>query len=373
MKNKKKIYIVTTVHPWNDNRIYNKLVISSLKYKLNFCYVATSIDNNKILSNINYLSIPVNKSRIKKIFWVLKKLIILKPSIFHFHDPELIPVGLILKMFCWKIIYDVHEDNFLSQLQRNRPKYINFIIASSIRLLELIAKPFFKIVIAEKIYKKIFQNSIEVLNYPVLDRRNKKKIFKKGQLKITKNAIYSGLVSVDRRAGLFHNFLKSFKDYNLTVIGYCDKKETKELILRTSKPYRKRLNLILSHKFIPFKKIQGFYKLKSWDFGLAIFPHTKHYEDKILTKFYEYINFEIPILCTNFKTWSKFIKKNNCGITINTNKNIDISLSTLYKKLDKNKKIQLKKNCSLVSRKYSWDQEFIKILKLYDEYSNNNS
>ena len=39
-------------------------------------------------------------------------------KIFHFHDPEFIVAGLLLKIMGKHVIYDIHEDNSTALLER---------------------------------------------------------------------------------------------------------------------------------------------------------------------------------------------------------------------------------------------------------------
>src|SRR5690625_7556260 len=62
--------------------------------------------------------------------------------------------------------------------------------------------------------------------------------------------------------------------------------------------------------------IEEMYLSKRWLAGIAIFPPTEHYKKKELTKFFEYMNAGLPIICSDFPVWKQFINKYECGITV---------------------------------------------------------
>ncbi len=72
--------------------------------------------NNKDenIDGVQIKALPQIESRFErmtKVIWRVYQMAVKEDAlVYHFHDPELIPIGLILKLRGKKIIYDVHED-----------------------------------------------------------------------------------------------------------------------------------------------------------------------------------------------------------------------------------------------------------------------
>lgn len=109
----KKICILTSVHPVFDTRIFHKQAKTLAKAGYDVTLVVQH-DRAETLKGVKILPLerPANRlSRMLKTTWqVWQKAIKQRAAIYHFHDPELIPVGLLLKLQGKKVIYDVHED-----------------------------------------------------------------------------------------------------------------------------------------------------------------------------------------------------------------------------------------------------------------------
>lgn len=96
------------------------------------------------------------------------------PRIAQFHDPELIPAGLMLKLFGIKVIYDIHEDvpNQVLSKAYIRPALLRRVMSGAIRAVEGFAVRRFDVAVVavESIGRRFPQNKVVLIrNFPRAD------------------------------------------------------------------------------------------------------------------------------------------------------------------------------------------------------------
>ena len=110
---KNKVCILTSVHPPFDIRIFHKEAKSLARAGYDITLIAQH-DKEEIVEGIRIVSLPKPKNRIDRmtrtVWSAYRKAIKIDADIYHFHDSELIPIGLLLKLRGKRVIYDVHED-----------------------------------------------------------------------------------------------------------------------------------------------------------------------------------------------------------------------------------------------------------------------
>jgi|GEM_PF-6646195 len=114
-KKVKKIAHITSVHNRYDARIFLKECVSLTKLEYTVYLIVADGYGNEVNSNVSIIDIGKrDRNRylrmVRTTLKMYKKVKKLKPVICHFHDPELMPIGLLLKINKIKVIYDVHED-----------------------------------------------------------------------------------------------------------------------------------------------------------------------------------------------------------------------------------------------------------------------
>jgi len=111
----RKICHLTSVHPIDDNRIFTKECSSLAAYGFDVYLIAFGdIAFEDVKNGVNRISLKLNvKDRlqrfIKKSKHIYKKAIELYAEKNHFHDPELLPIGLKLKNKRKKVNFESHE------------------------------------------------------------------------------------------------------------------------------------------------------------------------------------------------------------------------------------------------------------------------
>jgi hypothetical protein len=87
---------------------------------------------------------------------VYRKALALNAGICHFHDPELMPFGLLLKLHGRKVIYDVHEDYPDDIMFKEYiPRILRKPLSLAVGLMERIFSPFYDAVVV--VIPKIFE------------------------------------------------------------------------------------------------------------------------------------------------------------------------------------------------------------------------
>ena len=109
-----KVCILTTVHPPFDIRIFHKQAKTLARAGYDVTLLAQH-DKNEVVDGVKIIALPKSQNRFTRIFgltWRAFRLALKqRADVYHFHDPELLPIGVILKLFTRaKVIYDVHED-----------------------------------------------------------------------------------------------------------------------------------------------------------------------------------------------------------------------------------------------------------------------
>jgi len=182
MNQNKSVCIMTSVHRYDDVRIYHKEAKALKQAGYDVTILCTNhagereewFDEN----GIRFIKIDVPSGRAKRIISApklfLKKARELNCNYYHFHDPELIKTGLKLRKTA-RVIYDSHED--VPRQILTKPYLKPFVAKLSSRVYEkyetYAIKRFYAIIAAEPVIFdrmiKYNKNTVLVCNYPKLD------------------------------------------------------------------------------------------------------------------------------------------------------------------------------------------------------------
>lgn len=361
----KKIFIFSSVHRWNDTRIFYKEA-TSLAKKYEVELHAPAKFTFKKINNVKIFGLPLwekvaDRIKIRKELW--KRIRRSDSDIFHFHDPELIWIGIKIKLLKRKkVIYDVHE-NYSETIKTKYwiPKYFRYLIYLAYRLLERLGELIFdELILVLDEHNKLFRKKcVVVKNYPVVSNivRDEKKPY---------DVIYLG--GIERIRGVFEMLKaaeilsKKYHDFKMEFVGPVTEDVSKE-IDSFIKDRSLLQNIFMAGRLDYPKALLELGKAK---IGLVTLLPQKNYFTSIATKMFEYMMYEIPVIASDFYLWKKIIENNNCGICVNPEepKEIADAIERLIKRTDISKQMGLN-GYNAVLKKYNWANEEKKLFQLF--------
>ena len=317
MHAKIKVCHLTSAHPENDIRIFHKQCISLHKSDFDV-YLVVPNTKEKTNHGVQIKSFQSQKKgRLKRFLntvnLVYKKALEIDADIYHFHDPELLRIGLKLAKRGKIVIYDAHEDVPKQIMDKHWiPKILRSLISYLFSMYEAyVAKRISGIVsVTENIcdrFKKQNENVELVANYPLLEEAKKMNQldFKKNE----KQICYIGGLFPTRGISEMVESLENI-DVELVLAGTFSPESFKSEL--ENKNSWKKVNYLGHVKREEIMKI-----LKTSKLGLVTLHPTRSYVESLPIKMFEYMSAGLPVIASNFPEWKNIINETNCGICVN--------------------------------------------------------
>lgn len=362
---------MTTVHVYNDTRIFHKQCVSLVNegYEV---YLLATVEKDFSEFGVSVVSLGVAKSRLHRVLNKVPKTIIkalrMKASIYHIHDPELLFAIPFLRMSGANVIYDIHEDYVTSINEKPHiPKYIRSVVSLLFAVFEKLMGNFCSKIIAERYYARRFPNSTGVYNYPIV--ADSERFGRTCEFCADYSwFLYTGNVTEARGALLQLELLNIRDDVAIAYIGQCSK--MLESIIKDWVEKRgivkERILIIGVDEYVPRKVIDHYTSMPHWKAGLAVFPKSAHYEEKELTKFFEYMHMGLPILCSDFPVWKKLVEATNTGRVVDVENLYAYAGILDFFIVDGHEVAEIKKAGPIaVADRFNWKREEEKLFSLY--------
>lgn len=388
-----KICFLADSHGLYDDRIYWKEAISLKKHGFEVYYLLAGEEASKgttkegihykILNRDNFPGNRIlnffGKRYLKtglynQLFLEAKKL---NADVYHIHDLKVNRIGKKLKKLHNnpKVIYDIHEpypenirdyrkggfllslfwkwySKYISRWEKKCVRQYDFIIATE----ENIRDRFRKILPKEKVDT--------IYNYTNLSDTRKVISFEDK----TYDAIYTGGITKLRGA---------FKILKAVKIAAAEKKDIKVLFLGSYFPpelkvkmdkfisengLKKNIDLFDS---VPYSEVADYYNKSK--VGLGIFLSCETHRIILQIKIFEYMNYGLPIVGSNFGHINNYIKNEDVGIAVNPEDPEEIANAILKILEDQELYDSFSKNGKhAIDEKYNWTFMESKLVKIYE-------
>ncbi len=353
---------VTSVHNCLDERIFYKECISLTK-----CYevylVAPNCEDKTINGvTIKGIQLPYNRwKRMMTLYRIIPLLSSIDAEVYHFHDPELLYLGYIMKRKGKNVIFDSHEDIPMQIISKEwLPITLRKSISSIYKIIERFFLKRYTAVISVtpsivQRLQKINPNTYQITNYPIY-----KEI--EDYRKWNKEIVFTGGISPQ---WMHLTILDSLKDLNVVYL-LAGRPESEFFEKMKSHPCWSKVDF---RGLIKHTEVNQFIQHASAGVALNDYVPNVGYKMGSLgnTKLFEYMMAGLPVIGTDFILWKEIIEGYNCGICVNPHD--EQSISDAIKKLTENPQMAKEMGDNgkrAVKEKYNWSEQEKILFKIYD-------
>ncbi len=319
--NRPRVVHLTTVHHSSDPRIFWKEAVSlrGAEYDV---YLVAQHTHAETVEGVQIVPLRPIEGRYRRI--VLQREAFVKArklqaKVYHFHDPELIPVAYALKRSTGaRVIYDMHEDyrwhgpvegRLLRLLERWCFRWVDHVVVVDPQLEALVRQYGGATTLIANYFKPLASEPVAPAAKSCPGGEPFRLLYTGYSARVRGLPMLIRIAEAIAREGL---------NWHLDLVGRClverDRADTEARL--QSSPGAQVLSRIGWDTYVPAAAMTPYYRQAH--VGLVLWQaHPNH--SRIPTKFYEYANHGLPILCSDLPPWRAFIEEHRCGAIVNPN------------------------------------------------------
>ncbi|MCB0705894.1 MAG: glycosyltransferase family 4 protein [Saprospiraceae bacterium] len=366
MSRKIRVCHISSVHYSLDTRILHRECVSLAQHGYEVHFLVLNQESQTVKGvQIHSLNTPISNrlDRMRRAPKLLfNKAMELDARIYHFHDPELLPLGRKLQAAGKKVIYDSHEH---VPHQIRTKKYLPAILRLPIAWIfeqyenRMVAKMDAVVTATDLVrdrFLAINPRVIEVNNYPRLDTFL---LPKSTGVEKKYDVTYVGLISEIRGIRQLLDSLIPGDTWRLCLVGYFET-QTLENAIRQH-PQWQRVDFVGRKSREEVAEI-----LSQSNIGIVTFlpapNHTKNQPNKL----FEYMAASLPVICSDFERWRNIVEQAQCGLCVNPADPAAIREAVQTLLADPDRLAVLGKNARrAMEDSFNWGSEEARLLGLY--------
>lgn len=370
----RSVCILSSVHLCFDVRMFQAEARTLARAGIPVAVIALADATESETDGIRVIPVPRPANRLQRVLRTVTLLRLARRErarVYAFHDPELLPAALLLKLSTGsRLVYDVHED--VPAAIRGRtwlPRYLRWPAALFYRLIERLSLPFVDaLTLADHAYRRYYpgRRTLTVLNYPLMTYAG---LYRERPPAPDHRPtlVYSGSITALR--GLFgmlqlvQRLKPAHPDLLLLLVGPigspAEETRARELIAHYGIAANVQLTGLVSHPQVHRRILEA-------DVGLALLHPDPNYVDSLPTKMFEYMMMGRPVVVSDFPLWRGIVEQAQCGFAVDP-LDLEAAAGAVHRLLaDSELRGRLgRQGREAVLRTYNWDAEGQRLVELY--------
>ena len=183
------------------------------------------------------------------------------------------------------------------------------------------------------------------------------------------DVLYAGVQAYERGLGTLLDVAAQARGTDLPLrvhlVGACYLRKDRAAAERqiAAEQLQKVVHRVGWARYLPWQAMEPYY-LQA-DVGAALLAPLPNYTGSIPTKFYEYLHYGLPILCSDLPKWRAFVERHGCGAAVDPRRPDEVLRVLRQWYEDPARYAELSANAAKAAPHYSWAEMEKRLVSLY--------